>query len=180
MTIELKETPTGQVSKKPLNVGVVVKLFRAERRLRALGLKGPSMTNQDQGAAVDWLDWAAPVGQLEKLRTAVRVLAEGSGTWRERMDAATLALVTMRSEDFPKRLRNRAARVLSIRRKVGSTSYVGGDYFHFEKLKPKERMRFVADIIALYEACLIDIGRTWPTWDFVYPEDVDPPLETGE
>jgi hypothetical protein len=41
-------------------------------------------------------------------------------------------------------------------------------------------MRFVADIIALYEACLIDIGRTWPLRDFEYPEDVDPPLATSD
>jgi hypothetical protein len=145
------------------------------------------MTTRSRGGGIedanhpdlDWLGWGDPSGQLDKLRTAVRVLAEGRGKPRERMDEATLALVFMRSEDFPKRLRNRAAKVLSIRGKV-ATSYVGGSYFHFEKLKPKERMRFVADIIALYEACLIDIGRTWPLWDFEYPEDVDPPLATSD
>jgi hypothetical protein len=116
------------------------------------------------------LDWRDPVSQLNGLRSVVRILAEGSGKSHERMDKATQALVYMRSEDFPKRLRNRASRVLSIRGRV-ATSYIGGSYFDFKRLTLRERKRFVADIIALYEACLIDIGRTWPRWDVVYPED---------
>jgi hypothetical protein len=119
------------------------------------------------------LDWSDPVTQLEGLRRAVRVLAEGSGKWRERMDKATEALVNMRSEDFPRRLHHRAAKVLSIHGRVAE-SYTGGSYFHFEALTPSEGKRLVADIIALYEACLIDIGRTWPRWDFVYPENARP------
>jgi hypothetical protein len=70
---------------------------------------------------LDWLDWKDPVTQLDRLQTAVRALAEGSGTWQKRMDKATYALIFLRSEDLPK---------------------------------------------------------TWPRCDFVYPEDVDPPLET--
>jgi hypothetical protein len=46
-------------------------------------------------------------------------------------------------------------------------------------LKPSERARFVGDLIALYEACLLDIGRTWPKYDFVYPEDIAPIDESG-
>jgi hypothetical protein len=126
---------------------------------------------------LDWLDWKDPVTQLDRLQTAVRALAEGSGTWQKRMDKATYALIFLRSEDFPKRLRNRAGKVLSIRRGkvVDAGEY---SYADFSKLTPTKRKRFITDIIALYEACLIDIGRTWPRCDFVYPEDVDPPLET--
>ena len=122
---------------------------------------------------LDWLDWKDPVTQLDRLQTAVRTLAEGSGTWQKRMDKATYALIYLRPEDFPKRLRNRAAKVLSIREKV-----MRFDVAYFDFMTPRERKRFVADIIALYEACLIDIGRTWPRWDEVYPKDVDPPLGT--
>jgi hypothetical protein len=119
------------------------------------------------------LDWRDHITQLDRLQRAVRVLAEGSGTLRERMDKATSALATMWPEDFPERLRNRAAKVLSIREKV-----MRFDVAYFDFMTPRERKRFVADIIALYEACLIDIGRTWPRWDEVYPKDVDPPLGT--
>ena len=45
--------------------------------------------------------------------------------------------------------------------------------FSFAYLTPTEQHNLVADIIGLYEACLIDIGRTWPRWDFVYPQEGD-------
>jgi len=32
---------------------------------------------------------------------------------------------------------------------------------------------FIEDLLALYEACLIDLGRTWPEWDFMYPTDIE-------
>jgi len=37
----------------------------------------------------------------------------------------------------------------------------------------KERTHFVGDLLALYEACLIDLGRSWPMWAFMYPKDTD-------
>ena len=42
--------------------------------------------------------------------------------------------------------------------------------FAFDSLTPTERKQIVADLQALYEACLIDLGRAWPEWDFVYPK----------
>jgi hypothetical protein len=152
-------------------------MAKRRRARRSYERKADQPVEEGHHPDLDWLDWKDPVTQLDRLQTAVSALAEGSGPWSKRMDKATYALIFLRSEDFPKRLRMRATKVLSIRGKV-TESYVGVSYFHFEKLTPGERKRLVADIIALYEACLIDIGRTWPRCDFVYPEDVDPPLET--
>ena len=42
--------------------------------------------------------------------------------------------------------------------------------FAFDEITPTQRKQFVADTTAMYEACLIDIGRTWPQWDFGYPK----------
>ena len=115
------------------------------------------------------LGWTGDhVGQLSRLQTAVRILAEGRGRTRERWEQATLPLVHMRPEDFPESLRGRADKVLGLRGKVARQI---GDYtlFAFDELKPSERTRFVKDLLALHNACLIDIGRTWPKWDFMYP-----------
>jgi hypothetical protein len=48
---------------------------------------------------------------------------------------------------------------------------------YFNQVKPSERVRFVNDLLALYEACLIDLGRTWPKWNFMYPNDVETSTE---
>jgi hypothetical protein len=42
--------------------------------------------------------------------------------------------------------------------------------FAFDEFGPKRRAQITADITAIYEACLIDIGRNWPQWDFMYPK----------
>jgi hypothetical protein len=117
------------------------------------------------------LGWTDHVGRLDRMRTAVRILAESRGKTADRMEKATYALCTIRPEDFPMGLRNRAEKVLSLR---GNVARAIGDYtyFAFNELKPSERARFVKDLLSLYEGCLIDIGRTWPMWDFVYPTDV--------
>jgi hypothetical protein len=108
------------------------------------------------------------VGKLLRLQTAVRILAEGQRKTTERLQRATYALATLSPTDFPQHLRNPATRVLEFRKKY--VFHAGGEsYFH--PVKPNDKTRFVSDLITLYEACLIDIGRGWPMWDFMYPKD---------
>src|SRR5687767_14703181 len=101
------------------------------------------------------------VGKLVKLQAAVRTLAEGGGNFRDRMERATESLIRLRVEDFPAILRTRAERVLALR---ANAVLRIGDYTHFRfsDMTPTERKRFAADLLALYEGCLIDIGRGWP------------------
>jgi hypothetical protein len=122
------------------------------------------MTNDPQ------LGWGGDhVGKLSRLQTAVRILAEGQGKTAERLEKATYALATLLPRDFPERLRERATKVLQLREDAADH---GGNYTHFRfaDMTVAQRKRFIADLIALYEACLIDLGRTWPQWDFMYPK----------
>jgi len=107
------------------------------------------------------------VGKLESLQIAVRRLAGGRGNTKERLQKATYPLATLFPTDFPEHLRNRATRVLEFRLKY---VFHVGDASYFHAVPPREKDQFVNDLIALYEACLIDIGRGWPLWDFKYPK----------
>jgi hypothetical protein len=86
------------------------------------------------------------------------------------MDKATYALVGLTPEDFPNRLRGRATKVLAVRSAVAQ-KYPTDTRYHFERLKPKERKALIGDIIALYEGCLIDIGKSGKYDCVVYPKD---------
>ena len=86
------------------------------------------------------------------------------------MDEATFALTRWQAEDFPERIRERARKVLSVRSTV--RKYYGNDYcVQFGSLKPKERRALIGDIIALYEACLLDLGKAGFFAGIVYPKD---------
>jgi hypothetical protein len=116
------------------------------------------------------LGWTSDhVGKLERLRYAVRILAEGHKKFRDRIDEATHALIIFDPKDFPAHQRPRLERIFLARQKAarGTEEY---RYFAFDFLTPTERDDLVTDIIDLYEACLIDIGRTWPRWP-VYPQE---------
>lgn len=108
------------------------------------------------------------VGKLTRLQTAVRALAEGRGKTAQRLEKATYPLVTLLERDFPEHLRNRAKIVLELRSKY---VFHAGDESYFYQVKPSDRVNFAINLLALYEACLIDLGRSWPTWDFMYPAD---------
>lgn len=109
------------------------------------------------------------VGKLLALQTAVKHLC-GPGKIRDRFDTGTFPLVTYQERDFPEEIRPAFRRILDAR--IKSRHEITSDYvvFAFDSLTPTERKQIVADIQALYEACLIDIGRAWPEWDFVYPK----------
>ena len=80
----------------------------------------------------------------------------------------TDCFLTVKSADFPKQLRKRAETVLSLRGKY--ISHAGGNSYFYD-VKPSDVKRFVRDLLALYEACLIDLGRAWPVMSFIYPKD---------
>ena len=116
------------------------------------------------------LGWADPVSQCESLATAIRILAEGRSKFPERLDKATFALTRWQAEDFPKRIRERARKVLSVRSTV-RLEYTGGCVFQFDRLTLKERNALIGDIVSLYTACLLDLGKTGQFAEIVYPED---------
>jgi hypothetical protein len=110
------------------------------------------------------------VGVLDRLRTSVRILVEAQGNFRTRMDRATFALVTLQPRDFPDLLRGRATKVLGVRSAVRQ-DYIGDSLFHFERLTLKERKALISDILALYEGCLINVGKASDDYDYLYPKD---------
>ncbi len=114
------------------------------------------------------LGWRDPVGIFVRLQTAVKTVAQGKNNFRVRMDRATSALVGLRPEDFPERIRGRATNVLKVRARV-RRDYGTDALFHFELLTPKQRIALMDDILSLYEACLIDLGKAGH--NHIYPKD---------
>jgi hypothetical protein len=110
------------------------------------------------------------VGKLIRLQKAVRILAEGKGTMAQRLQIATYPLITLFPDDFPKHLRKRATKVLELRSKY---VFHAGDESYLHRVKRQDSMNFIEDLLALYDACLIDLGRSWPEWDFMYPTDIE-------
>ena len=114
--------------------------------------------------------WKDPVGTLIKLQTCVRHLMDHQDTPRSRWTKATDPLVGLEPPDFPERLRSRATRVLGARGSVAH-EYLSSPLYHFERLNPGQRAELKTDILALYTACLIDIGKLGEYDDMIYPED---------
>jgi hypothetical protein len=80
----------------------------------------------------------------------------------------------------PERLKNRRDNILNARKAV-RREYGAGALFRFDLLNRKERRALADDIFALYEACLLDIGRMREMgglpadyFNIVYPEDTAP------
>jgi hypothetical protein len=112
--------------------------------------------------------WVDPVGKLQGLKAAVRIIMDGKDNYRVRMDKATFALTGYRAEDFPERIRETAKQVLGARLAVRE-EYVTDVLFHFERLSIRQRKALADDIIILYEALLLDLGKLG--MDFVYPKN---------
>lgn len=109
------------------------------------------------------------VGKLVALRGAVLTLMSGAGKMRKRVDDATFALLPYHERDFPESLRPAFNRIVGVRLICRRDFGHGQIYFDFDALTPTMRKQLVADLTALYEACLIDIGRSWSKRDFLYP-----------
>lgn len=106
------------------------------------------------------LGWAEPVQTLMVFHSSVRTIARGKHKFRERLDAATLPLTRYYSEsDCPEYVRNKISDIMKIRASVrvdyGNDTYI----FHFERLTPKKRTKLIDDILFVYSALLLDIGK---------------------
>jgi len=109
--------------------------------------------------------WADPVN------------AFSTENYRVKMDRVTYCLCLFRPEEFPERIRNRARMVLGVRERVAH-EYDTDTLYHFERLTPKQRRALEGDIIALYQACLFDLGAMG-NHEFIYPEDRFPIKKTA-
>jgi hypothetical protein len=115
------------------------------------------------------MGWMEPVGMLYALRSAVRALATGGGKFQQRMEKATYALHNHQPGHFPPRLRNRATNVLSTPAIVRREYESGRAYWDYTRLTRKQRQTFIEDLLGLYEACLMDLGKMGE--NYLYPED---------
>jgi hypothetical protein len=133
-----------------------------------------------------WLFWAGPLDQLDSLRIAVKYLLKRGLNTNERFSAATLPLAKYQSREFPETVRPRFERIAAARRAVWR-EYIGGSLFDFTALKRPERKALQDDIFALYEACLLDIGKMGDQdfYELAYPiaeipsQEKTPPTGTG-
>jgi hypothetical protein len=114
--------------------------------------------------------WSDPVSMFLKLQKSVEHIIRRQGYPREWMTKATDPLVGLRPEDFPQRLRGRATNVLAKRGAVAE-KYATDTLYRFDRLPRKERQALIEDIIALYQGCLLDIGKSGDYYDILYPED---------
>jgi hypothetical protein len=120
--------------------------------------------------------WSDPVGQLVSLQAAREVLLARSLNPSERFDRATSLLVKYRASEFPESMRPRYERIMQARLAV-RRDYTGVTVFEFSRLSARNRRALQKDVIALYEACLLDIGKMSGTsagadrefYDIVYP-----------
>jgi hypothetical protein len=123
------------------------------------------------------LGWDDPVAQLNSLRVAVKHLGNVRAGPRERFDRATVPLIRYRY--VPERLKYRYENILNARKAVRRDYPGGSTMFHFDFLSVPERRALADDIFALYEACLLDIGRIFqmgrlPGYEIIYPKDAAP------
>jgi hypothetical protein len=120
------------------------------------------------------LGWERPSDQLRSLRFAVKYLGKAWISLSERLDHATRALV--KYQYVPERLKHRHENIRNARIAVAK-----GDWFRFHLLSRRERSALADDIFALYEACLLDIGRMYERggiatvpYEIKYPKDAAP------
>jgi hypothetical protein len=122
--------------------------------------------------------WSDPVDQLLSLRVALKFLLARNLNPSERFDRATFPLVKYQPRDFPERMRPLFARIMQVRVDV-RRDYSGSTVFEFSRLSVPERRALQSDLIAMYEACLLDIGKmSEPSaagdngyYDIVYPRE---------
>jgi hypothetical protein len=112
------------------------------------------MTSADPNAG-----WSDPIGTFSSLRSAVRILASREGPRKVRLDHATSALASLSPRYFPKTIREKAEKVLSIREQLSCDQESKSKCFPFDRLKPKECDALIQDILNLYEVCIFDLSK---------------------
>jgi hypothetical protein len=113
--------------------------------------------------------WSDPIGTFHRLQIAVRILASHESPRKMRIDEATSALMDLIPQYFPKALREKAERVLSVREKLRRDHDSNGWSFPFDLLKPKECASLIRDILSLYEACIFDMSKEIK--EIVHPDE---------
>ena len=86
-----------------------------------------------------------------------------------RIDEATSALMDLIPQYFPKAIREKAERVLSVREKLRRDHGSNVGSFPLDLLKPKECAALIRDILSLYEACIFDMSKEIK--DIVHPDE---------
>ncbi len=102
--------------------------------------------------------WGDPVDQLLSLRISLKCLLTRGLNPRERFDRATFPLVKYQPSEFPEQMRPAFERLMQARIAVRQ-DYIGSTIFDFSRLSVTELRSLQNDVIALFEACLLDIGR---------------------
>ena len=110
-----------------------------------------------------------PIGTFHRLQIAVRILASHESPRKMRLDEATSALMDLIPQYFPKAIREKAERVLSVREKLRRDYDSNVGSFPFDLLKPKECAALIRDILSLYEACIFDMSKEIK--EIVHPDE---------
>jgi hypothetical protein len=113
------------------------------------------------GETAPHFGWRSPFEQLERLRESVGYLRETKSpkpSLCKRFENATFFLNIYLENAWPQHLRRRIGNLQRACSAVQS-QFAHGIVFRFDLLPPKQRRAFADDIFALYEACLLDIGR---------------------
>lgn len=99
--------------------------------------------------------WSDPIGTFVRLQSAVEFLASAEGPLKIRIDQATSALTGLSAQSFPKPARERAERILKLREKIqrGHETKRAA-----KRLKSKECVALIQDILSLYEECIFDMS----------------------
>ena len=113
--------------------------------------------------------WSDPIGTFHRLQIAVRILASHESPRKIRIDEATSALMDLIPQHFPKAIRERAERVLTVREKLRRDHDSDVGSFPFDLLKPKECAALIQDILSLYEACIFDMSKEIK--EIVHPDE---------
>ena len=103
--------------------------------------------------------WSNPIATFLSLQLAVRILASHEGPRKERLDQATAALTGLTPEYFPTAIREKAERVLGVRKKARRDDGSNIVSFRFDRLRSKECAALTQDILSLYEACIFDMSK---------------------
>ena len=121
------------------------------------------LLNRDshEGQTAPSFGWRSRFEQLERLRIWVEYLRTTHSPKLpsyKQFEYATFYITLYREMDWPEHLRQRVHNILKSRETV-FTKYTYGSDFRFDLLTRKQRRSIADDIFALYEACLLDIGR---------------------
>lgn len=100
--------------------------------------------------------WNDPIDQVESLKAALKHLCSHRSR-RARLDAATSALTKYTPDDFPIRIRQRFESIMQARVAVAKV-YAGAPLFDFGLLGNVGCRAVEDDLIALFTACILDIG----------------------